>query len=191
MFTSNKKFDVGPGARIQIRADGPFMVYTIEKGKRDQVVGPFNREQWYLRTVLPIHVTKIEVVPKEETGYNIEITQLPSAKSINNGEPVEIPLDCRRPQTTEQLVAKYVSEAIYRQQERDGYESPEEADDFEMDIEDPLSQYELQEMQSEQPLERPRNGAMKKAEPDHQKEEKPSEIASAEASEEVTQQSTA
>lgn len=191
MHTKKKKFKTNVGARINVRADGPFMAYAIENGNRKHVLGPFRRDVWMLNITLEGLIKEFEINPNDGTNYEVDIKELPSAKSINSGIPVEVPLDCKVPQTTEQIVAKYVSEALFRQNE-DKFESPEEADDFIEDEEDHMwSKYELEDMQEEEPLTSPLTEQNGNAEPEPQKSEKPAEDVPTEASEDIKQQATA
>ena len=68
--------------------------------------------------------------------------------------PVELPVGHDRPLTLRQELQRYVRYELSREKEAEGFESFEEADDFEPEDseKDWASQYELTELQEEEPL---------------------------------------
>ena len=76
-------------------------------------------------------------------------------RELPDDTPVEVPLHFKRPPTIQEMIRQHIRTEMSRQAEQQGEESFEEADDFEMDEDpDPLSAYELQEMQLERPVRR-------------------------------------
>lgn len=68
----------------------------------------------------------------------------PRGSEINSGEPVDVPLGYRRPPTLDQQIQRLVRDAVSRQAAQDGFETFEEADDFDVgDDYDPTSPYEM------------------------------------------------
>lgn len=66
--------------------------------------------------------------------------------------PVEMPLGFRRPPTLQEEIQRIVRIQMSQQAQEHGFESFEEADDFEVDDDpDPLSAYEVLEMAPEGP----------------------------------------
>lgn len=64
--------------------------------------------------------------------------------------PVEMPLGFKRPPTLQEEIQRIIRQQMSMQAEEAGFESFEEADDFEVDEDpDPLSPYEVTEMQEE------------------------------------------
>lgn len=74
---------------------------------------------------------------------------------IPDPTPVEVPLHWKRPPTLQDTIRQFIRTEMSQQAQDQGAESFEEADDFEMDEEpDPLSAYEMREMQEERPAAR-------------------------------------
>lgn len=66
--------------------------------------------------------------------------------------PVEVPLGYRRPPTLQEEISRIVRQQMSQQAAAEGFETFEEADDFEVDDDpDPLSAYEMLEMAPEGP----------------------------------------
>lgn len=64
--------------------------------------------------------------------------------------PVEMPLGFKRPPSLQEEIQRLIRVQMSQLAQEDGYESFEEADDFEVDEDpDPLSPYEVVEMQPE------------------------------------------
>lgn len=73
-------------------------------------------------------------------------------REIPDQTPVEMPIGYRRPLTMEERMQKYIREEMSRRAADDGMESFEEADDFDVEDEDeydPISGYEMSELQEE------------------------------------------
>lgn len=73
-------------------------------------------------------------------------------REIPDQEPIEVPLEFKRPPTLQEEIKRYIRVEMSRAAEEEGLETFEEADDFSDDDDDfPLSQHELTEMQEEMP----------------------------------------
>ena len=87
---------------------------------------------------------------------------LKEAEATNKAEkakldvtPVEVPLEYRHPPTIKEELQRYVRYEISRLGEKEGFETFEEADDFEMDdVEEPdwESEFEVVDMEDELPV---------------------------------------
>lgn len=79
-------------------------------------------------------------------------------KEVPDQTPVELPIGYKAPETLEQLMVRMIRNAEFnRIREAAGAETFEEADDFDVEEEnDGLSQYQLNQMQEETPIERTR-----------------------------------
>lgn len=74
---------------------------------------------------------------------------------IPDPTPLEVPLHWKRPPTLQDTIRQFIRTELSNQAVDQGAESFEEADDFDMDEEpDPLSAYEMREMQEESPIRR-------------------------------------
>lgn len=79
-------------------------------------------------------------------------SSLSEAREHPDPTPVELPGDWERPPTMEELIQRYVRTTLSQAAAEDGFESFEEADDFEIDEPEPFSAFELQPMQEEAEL---------------------------------------
>lgn len=68
-------------------------------------------------------------------------------RQVCDPTPVEVPLNVKRPPTMEEMIQRQVRVELSRAMDAQGFETFEEADDFEIDEDpDPLSGYEIVEM---------------------------------------------
>lgn len=72
-------------------------------------------------------------------------------RELPDATKVEVPLNFRRPPTIQEQIRQFVRSEVSRAAQEQGFESFEDADDFDVDDydPDPLSPYELSEMQEE------------------------------------------
>lgn len=83
------------------------------------------------------------------------------AKLVNGREvldttPVEVPLHFRRPPTLQEQIKQFVRGEFSRSASEDGFDSFEEADDFDIDEDpDPISKYHVFEAVEERPIQAP------------------------------------
>lgn len=72
-------------------------------------------------------------------------------RQVPDPEPKEIPLSARRPESLRDQVQAMVQSELRRYAELNNWETPEEADDFEVDDDpDPRSDYEYVDMEPEE-----------------------------------------
>lgn len=149
-----KLYDVNPNRFVEIKADGPFFSYALNKDEREMVLGPFNREIWYVKTRVPQWCNKIEVCCEESVVVNVTAENIGVDPSDPN--PVAIPLGHRKPRTVEDMVRSYVMTAMSAYGEEQGMETFEESNDFDMDDDnDEFAMKSPYEMIDEYPIEKP------------------------------------
>lgn len=79
--------------------------------------------------------------------------RLVDGREVLDPTPVEVPLHFRRPPTLQEQIKQFVRGEFSRQAADDGFDTFEEADDFEIDEDpDPISKYRVVEAQEERPL---------------------------------------
>lgn len=77
-------------------------------------------------------------------------------REIPDPTPVEVPLRFRGQESTDERIRRIIRETISRQAAESGWESFDDANDFEVDEDpDPVSQYELTDMQEERGFDEP------------------------------------
>jgi hypothetical protein len=125
-------------AFFEIRADGPFMVYAMnEKGEREMMLGPFNTNQWSLKGKLTEGYKTIQIVKKTDVETMYDVKWYPSKeKEQPDPRPVEIPLDCKKPESIEDMIRKYVATQLSTHMHNQGHETFDEANDFDVDEDD-------------------------------------------------------
>lgn len=75
-----------------------------------------------------------------------------NGREVNDPTPVEIPAGMRKPETTAEIIARLVRHEVSRAAERQGFESFDEANDFDVEEDDlPLSLAERHAMKEEWP----------------------------------------
>lgn len=80
------------------------------------------------------------------------MAKIVDGKEVLDSTPVEVPLHWKRPPSLRDQIKQYVRSELSSQASEEGFDSFEEADDFEVDEDpDPLSAYELKEAQEEVP----------------------------------------
>lgn len=81
------------------------------------------------------------------------MAKIVDGKEVLDSTPLEVPLHWRRPPSLRDQIKQFVRTELSAQAEDRGFDSFEEADDFEMDEDpDPLSRYELTPAQEEVPV---------------------------------------
>lgn len=136
-----------------LRSDGAFAVWSLaDDGSLYNILGPARSTD--RKMVLKAYGKDIvvRVIHKEPVAVVPEMIARDPDHEVLDKTPLEIPL--MPAPTLQQRIDEQVRIALERQAEREGYESPEEAMDFEVDEDpDPVSQYELNDMQDEVPTE--------------------------------------
>lgn len=76
-------------------------------------------------------------------------------REIPDPRPLEIPAGFKKPESITDIIQRLVRTQLSQRAQEEGNETWEEANDFDMDDDDPdslFTPYELQEMQEERPL---------------------------------------
>lgn len=137
---------------LTLRSDGAFAVWTVlNDGSLDRIVGPGSStdRKFVVRSYsVPI---RLRVVHKDNISVSGSFEERDPDHETLDKTPLEVPL--MAPMTLQERINEQIRYALEQQAEREGYESPEEAADLDVDEDpEPLSQYELTDMQDEVPV---------------------------------------
>lgn len=143
------KHPVTPGSVVNIRTDAEFTVYAIEKGVRTSILGPDHSTERQIKLHIPGWLHQIEVTTRKSGRWILTETVRPTHKEKINNTKVEIGVrEEHDPQA--EMVQQITEQILSKLADKEGHETIEEADDFNVEDEfDPTSQYELSEMQEE------------------------------------------
>lgn len=137
---------------VELRSDGAFAVWTVrEDNSLGEIVGPKSSTDRFASFRAHGREVRLRVVHKDPVS--VVPRYIDRGSDMEEVDPVPVELPFARPKSMQQRVDEMVRLALERQAEREGFESPEEAMDFDVD-EDPeiLSKYELSDMQDEEPI---------------------------------------
>lgn len=136
-----------------IQADGSFTAYTLDKGNRDTIIGPFKTESRQVRARIHPDVKYIDLATAKSTFIQIDERYIPDGKEYPDPTPIEVPIGYNRPETLQETMRRFIRDELSTQYTRSGHESFDEAYDFDIedDDPDPLSQYEIMDMVDEYP----------------------------------------
>ena len=138
---------------VVVRTDGQFRLYAGSEEKPQRILGPSKSTARLFAMNLEAGGLHLEV--DEDTLWSVEIAEIPPAAETPDPIPMEIPVEFEGRELRDEVM-DYVREVLSRQVADDGFETLEEANDFEMDDdEDPLiaSPYEYEELDSDNSLE--------------------------------------
>lgn len=157
------QLDVPVHHRLVGLSSGPYTLWLEVDGVR-VLLGPSNVNN--RRFTLEPHDTQdrvcyVDVDDEVEVQWRLE--EVAPSIEFPDPTPREVPLKLRQAPSLHELVARIVNDRLSAFAADHGLETPEEADDFDIDEEElDLSKYELTVMQEEAPIHRPRK---KPAEP--------------------------
>lgn len=152
MKTGKATYAVECGSRCVVVCDASFYVYGYEKGKSTPaaLLGPDSDQDRKCVFLVPSGIHSVEVRCRERARH--VFTETPRApRELLDPTPVEVPIGMsKRVPSLHDDMKRYIREEISRQAGDAGFETLEEADDFDVGEEvDPVSRYELSEMQEE------------------------------------------
>jgi len=151
MFKGPQNHQVFPGDSFDIRSDQEVSLYGLIKGKREHVFPiPTHMRRGFI--IIPDLVTQVEVKTAKSTNYTVAIKPNNDGKEYLDQTPIEIGIDQKRPPSLQEEMKRFITEEVSRQAETTGHESFEEADDFDISQDEFQTQYTLQEMQEEEPI---------------------------------------
>lgn len=144
-----KKIQTGENVLIHMRADASFMVYGTKKKERISLLGPFDGQQRQLMTMLPKGCDGIEIKTALSTLWEVKATGIKSSGEKLDTSMKDLPISSRNQPNITDLMKMYVRSEFSRLQEKEGIETFEEADDFDVEEDEWQSPFELTEMQEE------------------------------------------
>lgn len=135
---------------LWLRATAPFHVLETDKeGTPLRVLGPNSVEDRRYKIQVR-ELTYVEV--KTQGAWSYDLRTFPRCE-ITDPTPMEIPLGMTKPETLEEIMARMIKSRFEIMAADNGYETEDEANDFEVGNEDDWkSPYELQEMQEDTPF---------------------------------------
>ena len=151
MYKGKKQLKILKDQAVDIRATAPFHVVEFADGAPLRVLGPNSSEdrRWKNHFREPC---VIEVVTDEEALWSYHLKTFPRSEHPDP-TPVEIPLDMTRPESIEEMMARMINARFSVMAEAAGFETEEEANDFDTGEPDEWSSpYELQDMQADSPF---------------------------------------
>lgn len=140
----------------QVRANCPFLVWRVDRetGEQQAIMGPDSNEDRVF-TVLTPHGSALYVELQYENGVcTIERTMAAPRAETPDPTPVEMPIGVQRPESLEEMMNRLIVDRwLHVQRANSENETFEEANDFEVDEDpEPFSQYEVVELQEEEPI---------------------------------------
>lgn len=159
--------EVAPNHAFHVWAESDFVVFLLTRNHPEgEMIAPrnSNSRRWVLGpSALPVNLKLV-------TAGGLSYYLLPTAPVVEvlDDTPVENPAAGKQPLSLQQEMQRMIRTEMSRLAAEQGQETMEEADDFDEDEDDPLSQYQLTEMQVEEPLKRPAkaSGKSPKASPE-------------------------
>lgn len=146
----NKQFEVvGPGTLV-IECDQVFTLYELGDDGKIRVLGPRDANHRYLAVYLEgQHKLALETKGLWSFAFDDRSRGDPS-----DPVPMEIPVGMARPEPLEDMIRRYIHQEVSVNAQDSGRETFQEANDFDIEdeIPDPLSPYEMLDMQEEEPI---------------------------------------
>lgn len=152
MKTGKATYAVECGSRCVVVCDASFYVYGYVKGNSSPaaLLGPDSDQDRKCVFLVPSGVHQVEVRCRDRARHVFTETKKPPKEELDP-TPVEVPIGMtKRAPSLHDDMKRFIREEMSRAAAEAGFESLEESDDFELDEDpDPVSRYELSEMQEE------------------------------------------
>lgn len=141
-----------PWQTLTLRSDGAFVVWTVLRdGSLGEIIGPSSANDRKMVVRSYAKEVALRISHADGVVFSESYEDRRPDHEVLDKTPVEVPLV--RPKTMQERIDEQIRWALERQAEKDGFESPEEAFDFDVDEDpDPVSKYELSDMQDETPI---------------------------------------
>ncbi len=150
MYKGKKLLNVEPPMKAVILSDGEFTVYGCVKGDIRSILGPVSAVHRSCVIHLVEPVDGFMVAAKPSVRWTVKYVPVTDGKEYLDATPVEIPVGYEKPLTLKEDMMRFIREEVSAVAERNGVESFEDADDFDvMDDELPESVYEFAELQDD------------------------------------------
>ncbi len=146
MYKGSKELNTKRGATIEIRSSGPFCAYAMEGKKRTIILGPINTNARILKYKLPSDIEKVFVKTEKSTEWTMAWSYYDRSEILDE-TPVEMPVGYEEPETLADQMRRFIKDEVSKQAVADNMGSFEEEDDFELDEMEPLTNYELTDME--------------------------------------------
>ena len=141
MITGPAKIAVSKGSIIRISADGDCKFHALSGSLLVDVLGSGSA----LYRKLSPDVTHVEVKCSSRTKWKLSETFRTDGKEYPDQTPVELAVGLDRPLTLREEMKRFIREEIAQRAQLEGAESFDEANDFDIEDEDPdpISRYEI------------------------------------------------
>ncbi len=146
MHKGSSEITCGPGATILIKSSGPFCAYGVEGKKRSLILGPVSQNSRILRYKLPPDIERVYIKTEKSTEWTIDWSSYARSESLDI-TPVELPIGYREPETLADQMRRFIKTEVSNQAQKDNLGSFAEEDDFDLDENEPITPYELTDME--------------------------------------------
>ncbi len=144
MEIGSKEINTELGATITVRCSEPFCVFGMEGKNKTLILGPYISTARLLRYKLPDDMSRVYIKTKKSADWTLDWT-FASRSEHNDNTPIELPVGYDYPESLADQMRRFIREEVSASRD-EGKGSFEEEDDF-TDDEEPLSQYEMTDMQ--------------------------------------------
>lgn len=146
MYSGNNTIKVDPNSKLVIKASAVFTCYGMIDKNEVEILGSFGGLR--ISTPLKPEITHVKIQTAKNTKYTVEFIPMASRTEQLDTTPIEVPI--QRPLTLKEEMQRFIRQEFSNQLHDDGFETFEESDDFDIDDDfDPLSEYELSDLQEE------------------------------------------
>ncbi len=146
----SKLVKVSAPSRIVVQSDGEFAVYAMEGDFKVDVLGPSSASDRICVVDLVGELDGIFVSVKPSVRWSCRFLNLTDGKEYLDPTPVEIPVGYEKPLSLKQDMMRFIREEVSASADRNGADSFDESDDFDIGFEDePVSDYEFAELQDD------------------------------------------
>lgn len=150
VYMGTQSLPMPGGARVKIKADEPFRAYGYKGEDLVEIYAPTteNERVAVFRTARDADILLVET--RAEAHIVLEVASWLDGQEDIDPEPLEIPLGAMKPPSIFDQMKRYIRSQVSAQVHAKGFESFEEANDFEVGEDDePFSPYEVREMAAE------------------------------------------
>lgn len=148
METGPGNVKIAPGNRLVIRCSKKFTALGLDSNRElKAILGPRAQEDRVLNRIVPPGIVWLKMQTPKTAHWSYEQVDRHSGETPDL-TPVEIPIDAP-PLDYHTEMRRIVRDELSKHAQSQQKETFAEADDFEMDDEDPISPYELHEMQED------------------------------------------